>query len=272
MSKRSIIDIKEIAFISCLSLCFIFFNSNNSDGIIKDKAIILLTAMVGLIVVKLFSKQLEQEGKIYSNKKAIYPFIANVLIVIGFGVYELIYKVNFVDRIESNWGKLILVLCAGAIPFVCYLFGIKMSNFKWKISLKQIIVILVVCIVWGGIRVLFLGKYGLRYYSEYNENTLTFIIYTLIKFITPGFFEEIAYRGFLMSALLSYNLDIKKINMIQAVVFGLIHFSLYYGYFGFMGVFLTGIQALLGYVLGEIYIRTKSLTPCIIFHVFLDVI
>lgn len=272
MSKRSIIDIKEITFISCLSLCYIFFNSNNSNGIIKGKVIVILMTLGSLIVVKLFRKQLEQEGKIYSNKKAIYPFILHPLIVIGFGVYELIYKVSFVDKVESNLGKLILVLCVGMIPFVCYLFGIKMSSFKWKISLKQIIVILVVCIVYGGITVLFWDKYGLIYYSVYRENKLSFIIYTLIKFIHPGFFEEIAYRGFFMSALLSYNIDIKKINMIQAVVFGLTHFSLYYADYGFMGIFLTGGQALLGYVLGEIYIRTKSLTPCIIFHVFLDVI
>lgn len=272
MSKRSIIDIKEITFISCLSLCYIFFNSNNSNGIIKGKVIVILMTLGSLIVVKLFRKQLEQEGKIYSNKKAIYPFILHPLIVIGFGVYELIYKVSFVDKVESNLGKLILVLCVGMIPFVCYLFGIKISNFKWRISLKQIIVISVVCVVYGGIRFLFLGKDGLRYYSSYDENIVAFIIDTLIKFISPGFFEEIAYRGFLMSALLSYNIDIKKINMIQAVVFGLTHFSLYYADYGFMGIFLTGGQALLGYVLGEIYIRTKSLTPCIIFHVFLDVI
>lgn len=272
MNKRSIIDIKEIAFISFLSLCYIFFNSNNSSGIIKGKVIVILMTLGSFIVVKLFRKQLEQEGKIYSNKKAIYPFIAQFLIVLGMNLYRIIYKVDFSARIESNLGKFLIILFLGAMPFVCYLFGIKMSNFKWKISLKQIIVILVVCIVYGGITVLFWDKYGLIYYSVYRENKLSFIIYTLIKFIHPGFFEEIAYRGFFMSALLSYNIDIKKINMIQAVVFGLTHFSLYYADYGFMGIFLTGGQALLGYILGEIYIRTKSLTPCIIFHVFLDVI
>ncbi|MNM96976.1 CAAX amino terminal protease self- immunity [compost metagenome] len=271
MSKRSIIDIKEIAFITCLSLCYMFFNFNNSYDV-RGKAMLISIVMVSLLAIKLLRKQLEQEGKIYSNKKAIYPFIAQFLIVLAMNLYRIIYKVNLGDKTESILSKLLVILFLGTIPFVCYLFGIKMSSFKWKISLKQIIAILVVCIVCGGIMFLLSGKYGLRYYSSYNENTLTLVINAAVIFIYPGFFEEIAYRGFLMSALLSYNLDIKKINMIQAVVFGLTHFSSYYSDFGYMGIFLTGGQALLGYVLGEIYIRTKSLTPCIMFHVFVDVI
>ena len=272
MNKRSIIDIKEIAFISCLSLCYIFFNSNNSGVRIRGKAIFILMAVGSLIVVKLFRKQLEQEGKIYSNKKAIYPFIVQLLLVLAMNLYRIIYKVVFWARIESTLASLVIILLLGVIPFVCYLFGIKMTDFKWKTSLKQIIIILIACVVYFGIRVLVLGEDGLRYYSEYNENLLIQILSGLIIIIYPAFFEEIAYRGFFMSALLSYNIDIKKINMIQAIVFGLTHFSLYYADYGFMGIFLTGGQALLGYILGEIYIRTKSLTPCIIFHVFLDVI
>lgn len=89
--------------------------------------------------------------------------------------------------------------------------------------------------------------------------------------VYPGFFEEFLYRGLLISKLKNYKLTEESINIIQAILFGLLHCNLYTQdvSLGF-AILATAAQMLLGYILGKIYFKTKSLMPCIIFHVILD--
>lgn len=85
----------------------------------------------------------------------------------------------------------------------------------------------------------------------------------------PGFYEEVLYRGLLISALKGLGLDDDKTNILQAILFG-IHHIMSWGIASWFFLLSIAAQALLGYVLGKIYFKTKSLMPCILLHGLLD--
>ena len=112
-----------------------------------------------------------------------------------------------------------------------YLFKESVKNFNWCINIKQIAIILVLFII-----VKITPKIVL-----YNGNNITLLLeeikflFSLKRFISctflliyPAFYEEIIYRGLLISMLKGYDLEDWKINCIQSLVFGLPHAFLYF--------------------------------------------
>lgn len=75
--------------------------------------------------------------------------------------------------------------------------------------------------------------------------------------------------GLLISALKGYELKGWKINLIQSLLFGLSHFNIYISY-GWLSIFMVSTQIMLGYILGKLYLKTKTLTPCILLHAMID--
>lgn len=83
------------------------------------------------------------------------------------------------------------------------------------------------------------------------------------------------FRGFLISGLLSFNMEKWKANIIQSVIFGLGHCFVVSKGLGFhisalAAILHTSQQMMIGYVLGKIYLKTNSLLPGIILHGLLD--
>ena len=83
-----------------------------------------------------------------------------------------------------------------------------------------------------------------------------FVLSTLYHCLYPGLLEEVLYRGFLISGLKGLGIDDWKCNIVQAVIFGIIHvFS--GGNYAWKVLLSTASQTLSGYVLGKIYLKTK---------------
>jgi len=97
-----------------------------------------------------------------------------------------------------------------------------------------------------------------------------------IFMIRPGLWEEVAFRGVVMPLLSRKYKNIVTI-LISGVIFGLAHA------FNIIGVLLSGglhiftlfqviYTTLLGFSMGYMYIKSKSLVPSIIYHYLIDTI
>ncbi len=84
-----------------------------------------------------------------------------------------------------------------------------------------------------------------------------------LRFLTVGLaapiVEELLLRGLVLDRMRRYMPVIPAI-LIQAVIFGVIHMNILQGAYA----------ALLGAILGIIYVRYNSIVPCIVFHIVLN--
>lgn len=105
--------------------------------------------------------------------------------------------------------------------------------------------------------------------SEFTNRGFSVLFPVLIyAFIQTGFAEEIFFRGFLTKRLIKL-FGMNKGNVIQALLFGLLHGLIFYGYTSFFGVivltFLTGFNGWLMGLLNEKY-SNGSILPSWIVH------
>lgn len=98
-----------------------------------------------------------------------------------------------------------------------------------------------------------------------------FLLNALFNAAYPGIFEEVLYRGFLISGLKGIGLSDEKCNVIQSIIFGIAH-VMSWGAAPKAFILYTTAQAMAGYLLGKVYFKTKSLTPCILLHGLMNVI
>jgi membrane protease YdiL (CAAX protease family) len=114
---------------------------------------------------------------------------------------------------------------------------------------------------------------ALRYYLNFNRDTVRYLSSVIIVFIYPALYEEFLFRGLLVSGLKGFFNNECLINITQAIVFGLMHFSIYTERgFGIWSPVFIGSQVILGYLLGSLYLKTRSLTPSIILHTLFDIL
>lgn len=255
------------------------FGYTNARGLV-GYSLNLLRILLCIISLIFFDKSTSIEEEVYSSTNAKIPFILTYLSINIIGAFLCIQGAP-TNAATSIFNFAIIALIFAIILISSYCSKVKLNNFNFnKITVKQLISVFFCFLVYFLPYLLFNGKNGaLRYYTNhYNTHGIygiyAYIIYILICFIQPAFFEELLYRGLLIAALKSYNIDKKIINMIQATLFGITHYNYYLAHqisFGY-AILGTGLQILTGYILGEIYYKTKSLTPCIIFHVLLDVV
>ena len=94
--------------------------------------------------------------------------------------------------------------------------------------------------------------------------------FLFILMLIPGIWEEISFRG-VISTLNLRKYSQRTVLIVVSLLFGLFHFINF-----LMGndLILTGIQviyaALLGFLFGYLFIKTKSLIPSIILHYLID--
>lgn len=85
--------------------------------------------------------------------------------------------------------------------------------------------------------------------------------------ITPGFCEEIVYRGFAITALLSFGY-----SQWVAIIVATLPFILLHGTAPFSSVRLVGRYAALGVGFSVIYLQTGSLWPAIVAHASYNIV
>lgn len=183
-----------------------------------------------------------------------------VLIMTGFTFFGVFEKANTINDYRLIQLPIILTITG------CYLFKVRLRDFNWAINAKTF---LYVFSLFAVLKLSFIVA------TDFDSLRSLPIDYYFRNFIQqlyyPGIVEEVIFRGFLFSGLLSLGIRESKANIIQAVVFGLIH-ALPPNELTLISILSTSMQMYLGYLIGKLYLSTKSLTPCIILHALIDTI
>jgi membrane protease YdiL (CAAX protease family) len=152
-----------------------------------------------------------------------------------------------------------------------YLFKIKLSSFKWNISKKTFLYIILLFLI---INIFDLIKSLLLNGKIITATGHNYIIWlfaaTSFHMFYPALCEEVLWRGILISALRGMRIKNEYCNIIQAVLFGLAHIFMIGTNISWIFVLHTAVQMIWGYVYGKLYFKTKSLIPGIIFHALFD--
>ncbi len=217
--------------------------------------------ILSLIVLIVFENQLtNNKVEIKKEKTFLYAF------ALVFFVYMIIQcfvnSVN-IDDYTHNQIRLLFQVPLTMTILLGYLFKVRLKDFNWGITLKSFFIIILIFILLESVTIV-----GL----QTESNTISFYIRNFIqKLFYPSIIEEVLFRGLFINGLLAFNKREDESNIIQSIIFGSIHIL---GYEEIsIGIFLsTCIQMFIGYILGKIYIKTKSLTPCILLHAFIDTI
>lgn len=203
---------------------------------------------------------------IQKGKKLLYAFI---LIFSTYMIILLLYKYfiwnhRSIQDFTINQHRL-LQLPINLTIFLGLIFNIRIKDFKWTITLKSIIMVLIVFSLTELSMFIILEGY-----SEFAEKiNVMFLINFIQKLYYPSIVEELIFRGFLLTGLIYVGMKSDKANILQAILFGMIHISNYNSY-SFVNILACSVQICMGYILGKIYLETKSLTPCIFLHALLD--
>lgn len=257
MYKR--IEVKGFICIIFLAIIYIIYHFLLGD-INLSYIMFILGIFLGLLFIDIFNCK-SNKLMMPINKKAIYPFFYMYVILVSILIYINVYNPRLIIIY-------IIIIFTLMIPFF---FNIKLSYFNYKISLSTLLYTILLFLVFLVPRILLLGDDFLRLYIVYKGNYIAYFLDFVITFIYPAYYEELLFRGLLLSGLFGLGLNNMHSNIIQSILFGILHFTLY-NKIGPVGVFETSIQIMLGYLLGKLYLKTNSLTPSIIFHVLLNMI
>ncbi|MEE9378352.1 MAG: type II CAAX endopeptidase family protein [Candidatus Lokiarchaeia archaeon] len=212
-------------------------------------------------------------------KSVIILIATNLAIVIAAAFFSLLLpsidqNFNQIMQIIITfmfWCSLVLLI----VPFVYklpkkydtiqdYLDGIHLTNFR---PFSRIIFYTASCYF---IFIIF-QLIGSLIYGQYIFDTSRILppqSYWLLN-INAGLFEEIMFRGIILTLLLAYYSE-KKALYISAVVFGVIHFANLLHEFNYEYFIFTMAQVIwaigMGLFWGYLVIKTNSLIPSIILH------
>ncbi len=228
-----------------------------------------LLALFLMLMVYLLRKHIEGNIELYANKTLltvfylVYAILMMHTLLVSFGIYDVI-------RLDAENIK-VLVKAAGVLLSLILLriTNISVKNFSWTLSKGQILGTLILASAFICITVIF---DGLRFFNDFNGDIVTFCLYVLKILVLVAFFEEFLCRGILISALKAYSLSEWKINLIQAFLFGILHYARYIERGIGLALLTTSYQIVIGYFLGKLYFKTKTLIPGIILHLLWDIV
>lgn len=219
---------------------------------------------IPLAIVLLFRDiTFNSDIEIKKNKKFVNAFI--LVFILYMGIHGYYDHINIATKIDYSLYKWLLIqLPITMTIFTAYIFGVRIKDFNWKLSFSSLLLVLV---VWLSIEII-------PIIDHIRFNSLADFINQIIgkipiKIYYPSLVEEVLFRGLCFSGLLAIGLDEDKSNIIQAVVFGFVHLF-NYEQFSINIILLIVPQIYIGFLIGKIYINTKSLTPCIILHALID--
>lgn len=245
-----------------------YFNNGFLYPLLKSFAI-----SVGILIIKLFPLRLNEDKSIYVNKNGIYLSLLLVSILqVSIYITSYLFKLN--EATLGNFYIIYALLMAIGLTltiFISYFFKIRLKDLNWNISLKAFIMIFVTFIAYKFIlNIVDITKGMVTISRVFNSSfIISLSINTVINSAFPGFYEEVLYRGFLISGLKGLGLNEDMSNIIHAIIFGITHF-MSFGTISWISLLSTAAQAMLGYLIGKVYFKTKSLTPCILLHGLID--
>lgn len=267
---------KEVIFTIIISiLYFIFILNREGEQAIINYLGHIIYIWIDIILISLIRNDTEKyDGDfIYSNKKAIIAFaILYIYLILTAILSNNKSQVNNISLSETKISYIIYPIIMIGVVYGILLISMKIlkidiKNFKFKIGIKELLLVILLIAIKKVIECSFLGIDMLINGREVFYIFINFVI----NLISPAFIEEMIFRGLLMSGLKGFNFKIENANIIQAILFGSIHYF-YYTQYGIIGILGISFQAIVGYMLGKLYIKTKSLTPCIVLHALINTI
>lgn len=238
---------------------------------VERGAVIVANLLLAFLIVRCYPLKVQDDVKIYKNKKCIGIFmsITIVTIIVGymFNRYLILNYISTANKMILGW---LIYLVLTLLLLMCYIFGVKLSHYRWNMNIKMLLFVGAIYIMYRIIPIIMAIVGG---YLYFDFGTLKdFIAQGIARTIYPGIFEEVLCRGFLISGLTGFGVSDNKSNVIQSVVFGVLHMILGGGMFSWVGILPYAAQTLMGYVLGRLYFKTKSLTPCILLHGLMNIV
>ncbi len=247
------VTLLEVIFISICLILILIFNTIQ----------LIIPAILSLYFLILGRNKIENiKILIPISKKYLSAFLFIFLLYSSILIFSNLN--SLVERLQ-NINKIRFVQFIITFPiFLGFIFNIRLKDFNWRIRLIDIIFSLIIFIL---IKVLYL------YISDIEVLKNISFKYLIANFIQhiyyPSIVEEVIFRGFLLSALLSFNIRSDKANIIQAIIFG---FSHMFGYkeITLISFFMPFVQIFIGYLIGKMYLKNKSISSCIILHTLID--
>jgi len=219
--RRKII---EILFIFLCSLSGLVYArhadviSNSANEIFYTYCINLFRTIFCIILLNVFNKFISNKREGYNCNRCGIPFLltysaASIIVIL------LINKIT----LTNFSGIIIQVSLSFIMLFSSYICKIKISKYFHKIKFRELFVILCMFSAYCIPILLLHGKFGLRYYIFGYSNILGYLVQSIYLFIFTAFYEEVLFRGLLISKLKNYGLSEQGINIIQSIVFGIGH-------------------------------------------------
>lgn len=270
-------SICQLSFLYAWHLYFVHYSYLYSTAVVRKIIIVSeLTILGPLLFTKILDLSTKEKEKLFIDSRA--RFVGVILLMVDV-LTILITFIKLPNNIHtlSRVVKIELMASVAAVSYISlfvtsYLFHLDLRKFSLKINVKTffcIIIIFLSC---------FLPKFifGLVNWNDYCIGITKNIPGTILRLIEtlfyPAAIEEYFYRGVILSALLSFNMENWKANIIQATIFGLTHIFQNHsqGFSLQSAIFLTSTQIIFGYVFGKISLKTHSLMPSIILHALKD--
>lgn len=259
----------EYVYIFTLLICSIIFSMKwlnlNIDykHIIPMYYIFPISLLANFIFIKFALPSYQTNNiNIFSEKTMVKVFLLNFAVLI---FISYIVVLNGIVLFKDSLSIEVTLL---AILLVTSLKKIIKGNFR--VHIKFLLISCISILIYKGIQVFFFGFDIINSYDSPRSLLLKVLALTFY----PSLYEEILFRFIAIGALKSFNLDDITTNIIQSLLFGLTHIFTYL--LGGIGITYAILgcagQALLGYILGMVYMRTKSLSYSIILHTFYNLI
>lgn len=216
------------------------------------------------IFISIFGKDDMIKFKIY-DKRYIKAFIISFAVYIPINLFCK-YGLNLFENInqDSIWKIRLFQLITNCVIFLCIFAKLSLREFNWKIKIKWVLYVVIIYLILFPIPTFILN-------SEIFINNLSvnFFLQFLNEIFYPSIVEEILFRGFLLTGMISLGIKSYKANIIQSVIFGSIHIISHNEITILVVLSLSG-QIFLGYLLGKVYLKSGSLSHSIILHALLD--
>lgn len=267
--KNLITLLYDLLFIMAGCICLILYKKSLCSINMVYNPILYSISIAALIILITFYP-IKVENQIYKNKKTIFVFI--FIAVILQTIIKLL-GINYTTQNNSNRMYVLLIqLCLPLAIFICYFFKVKLKSFNWGLTFSSFTLVIIAFIAY--ILLFYISKGKIYTSNNFNIDFIVsyiirFIASFVVNFISAAFFEEVLFRGFLISGLKGLGLSDNTCNAVQAILFGISH-AMSWGAPSLVFLLSLAAQAMMGYVFGKLYYKTKSLLPCILFHALLD--
>lgn len=178
---------------------------------------------------------------------------------------DTLLMLTLVGTIMIQW-MMFLMLFVASYREQTLLRGLGLTSFRaihiaWAITFLLVANLILAGLAWV------LAQWGMPMPGEIQflipQDTIGRFVWVLVS-ATAGFCEEIAFRGYLMTRLRILG---KTKSWLMPVVVSSLTFGILHAYQSLPGVIILTVY---GAMFALLYIRTRSLWPCIIAHFFQD--